>query len=141
MSGQLPDRSTKLTVAKQVLNDFVGGDFAGYDLALRVYGHREKDDCLDSELAVPFGKPEETVGPMRDFVGKVNASGRTPITYSLQEALKDFGSRGGEIILITDGIESCDADPCALIGNGAKAMFGSRSMSSVSVWMKNRKML
>ncbi len=41
--------------------------------------------------------------------------GRTPITYSLQQALTDFGDRAGEIILITDGIESCDADPCALI--------------------------
>lgn len=115
MWGQLPDRSTKLTVAKKVLNDFVGGDFAGFDLALRVYGHRKKDDCLDSELVVPFGKPAEVVQPMRDFVGKVNALGRTPITYSLEKALEDFGSRSGEIILITDGIESCDADPCALI--------------------------
>jgi hypothetical protein len=115
MWGQLPDKSTKLTVAKKVLNDFVGGDFAGFDLALRVYGHRNKDDCLDSELAVPFGKPAEVVQPMRDFVGKVNALGRTPITYSLEKALEDFGSRSGEIILITDGIESCDADPCALI--------------------------
>lgn len=115
MWGQLPDKSTKLTVAKKVLNDFVGGDFAGFDLALRVYGHRQKDDCLDSELAVQFGKSAEVVQPMRDFVGKVNALGRTPITYSLQKALEDFGTRGGEIILITDGIESCDADPCALI--------------------------
>ena len=90
MWGQLPDKSTKLTVAKNFLNHFVGGDFSGYDLALRVYGHREKDDCLDSELAVPFGKPEEVVQPMRDFVGKVNALGRTPITYSLARSIKRF---------------------------------------------------
>ena len=105
----------KLTVAKKVLNEFVGGDFAGLDLAMRVYGHRQKDDCRDSELTVPFGKPEERISPMRDFVAKVNPLGRTPITYSLQEALKDFGNRSGEIILITDGIESCDEDPCSLI--------------------------
>ncbi len=115
MWGQLPDRSTKLNVAKKVLNEFVGGDFAGYDLALRVYGHRHKDDCEDSELVVPFGPPEQVTKPMRDFVAKTNALGRTPITYSLQKALADFGDRAGEIILITDGIESCDADPCALI--------------------------
>ena len=115
MWGQLADRSTKLNVAKKVLNEFVGGDFAGYDLALRVYGHRYKDDCEDSELVVPFGPPEQVTKPMRDFVAKTNALGRTPITYSLQKALADFGDRAGEIILITDGIESCDADPCALI--------------------------
>ncbi len=115
MWGQLPDRSTKLNVAKKVLNEFVGGDFAGYDLALRAYGHRHKDDCEDSELVVPFGPPDQVTQPMRDFVAKTNALGRTPITYSLQRALTDFGDRAGEIILITDGIESCDADPCALI--------------------------
>ncbi len=115
MWGQLPDRSTKLNVAKKVLNEFVGSDFSGYDLALRVYGHRHKDDCEDSELVVPFGPPEQVTKPMRDFVAQTNALGRTPITYSLQKALADFGDRAGEIILITDGIESCDADPCALI--------------------------
>lgn len=115
MWGQLPDRTTKLATAKKVLNEFVGGDFAGYDLALRAYGHRHKDDCEDSELVVPFGPPEQVTKPIRDFVSATNALGRTPITYSLQKALEDFGDRAGEIILITDGIESCDADPCALI--------------------------
>lgn len=115
MWGQLADRSTKLNVAKKVLNEFVGGDFAGYELALRVYGHQHKDDCEDSELVVPFGPAEQVVKPMREFVAKTNALGRTPITYSLQKALADFGDRAGEIILITDGIESCDADPCSLI--------------------------
>jgi len=115
MWGQLPDRSTKLNVAKKVLNEFVGGDFSGYDLAMRVYGHRHKDDCEDSELVVPFGPPDQVTKPMREFVAKTNALGRTPITYSLQQALTDFGDRAGEIILITDGIESCDADPCSLI--------------------------
>jgi len=115
MWGQLPDKTTKLNVAKKVLSEFVGGDFSGYDLALRVYGHRHKDDCEDSELVVPFGPPGEVTKPMRDFVAKTNALGRTPITYSLSKALTDFGDRAGEIILITDGIESCDADPCALI--------------------------
>lgn len=64
---------------------------------------------------MPFGLPDQVTKPMRDIVAKTNALGRTPITYSLQKALTDFGDRSGEIILITDGIESCDADPCALI--------------------------
>ncbi|MEJ2005787.1 MAG: hypothetical protein P8X57_12700, partial [Cyclobacteriaceae bacterium] len=41
--------------------------------------------------------------------------GTTPIAYSLEQAANDFPSSDGYrniIILITDGIESCDGDPC-----------------------------
>ncbi len=115
MWGTLKSGGRKIDVAKKVLSDFIAGDFSGYDIAFRAYGHRKKDDCTDSEMVVPFGNPTVSIQPMRDFVGSISPLGRTPITYSLREALKDFGSRSGEIILITDGIESCDADPCALI--------------------------
>ncbi len=116
MMGQLPDKSRKFTVAKQVLQQFVSGDFTGYELALRVYGHRRKEDCTDSEMLIGFEQAEKVVARMKSEIQRINALGRTPITYSLQEALKDFGDRSGEIILISDGIESCDADPCALVG-------------------------
>jgi hypothetical protein len=115
MLGQLPDRSRKISVAKQVLQQFVAGNFEGYELAFRAYGHRRKEDCTDSQLLIPFGQPTQVVTQMKSAIQGINALGRTPITYSLQEALKDFGDRSGEIILISDGLESCDADPCALV--------------------------
>lgn len=115
MLERLPDKSRKIDVAKKVLKDFVGSDFAGYEIALRVYGHRKREDCVDSELVVPFGPAADVVSPIKEYVDKLKALGRTPITLSFQEALKDFGDRSGEIILISDGIESCNADPCALM--------------------------
>ncbi len=115
MWGELPDKSRKVTVAKQVLQDFVGGDFAGYDLALRVYGHRREGDCRDSELVVPFGSPAQAVGQVQAVMKGLNPLGKTPISYSLRQALDDFGARSGQIILISDGIETCDEDPCALV--------------------------
>ncbi len=115
MWGELPDQSRKVTVAKAVLEDFVAGDFEGYELALRAYGHRRNADCRDSELVVPFGPPEQVVGQVQAFAKDLNPLGKTPITYSLRQALADFGDRPGEIILISDGIETCDEDPCALM--------------------------
>jgi len=115
MWGELPDQSRKVTVAKQVLEDFVAGDFEGYELALRAYGHRRTADCRDSELVVPFGPPEQVVGQVQAFAKDLNPLGKTPISYSLRQALADFGDRPGEIILISDGIETCDEDPCALM--------------------------
>ena len=115
MWGQLPDKSHKVVVAKSVLQDFVAQDFGAKDLALRAYGHRRKGDCRDSQLVVPFGPSSAAVDQVKAFTKDLNPLGKTPITYSLRQALEDFGDRKGEIILITDGIETCDEDPCALV--------------------------
>ena len=115
MWGQLPDKSHKVVVAKEVLQDFVAQDFGEAELALRAYGHRRKGDCRDSELVIPFGPSEAVAGQVRDFMKTLNPLGKTPITYSLRQALADFGEREGAIILITDGLETCDEDPCALM--------------------------
>ena len=115
MWGELPDGSKKVETAKRVLKEFVGGDFTGQDLALRVYGHRRKGDCQDSELLMPFGPPAERVAEMRRAIDSIEPLGKTPITLSLRQALADFGDRPGSIILISDGIETCDDDPCELV--------------------------
>lgn len=115
MWQKLADGAFKIDVAKQVLQDFVAGDFAGYELAFRAYGHRSKGDCRDSELIIQFGAPEKAVAKLKGFMGSVNPMGKTPISFSLREALKDFGDRRGEIILISDGEETCDDDPCTLV--------------------------
>ncbi len=115
MWGELPDRSRKYEVARDVLADFVSGDFPNHDLALRLYGHRSRNSCTDTELAVPFGSPASVAGSLTEIVSTLTPRGKTPITLSLTEALRDFGERSGEIILISDGIETCSADPCALV--------------------------
>ncbi|HEX9652476.1 MAG TPA: hypothetical protein VGA99_02095, partial [bacterium] len=115
MWQKLADGAFKIDVAKQVLQDFVAGDFQGYELAFRAYGHRSKGDCRDSELIVSFGAPEQVLARLKSFMGSINPMGKTPISFSLREALKDFGDRRGEIILISDGEETCDDDPCALV--------------------------
>ncbi|MEO0557100.1 MAG: hypothetical protein AAF170_02835 [Bacteroidota bacterium] len=115
MWGQLPDNSRKVTVAKTVLSDFVRQDFGDTELALRAYGHRREGDCRDSELVVPFGSAETVVPQVETFSESLNPLGKTPIAYSLREALVDMDGRSGEIILITDGNETCDDDPCALV--------------------------
>ena len=115
MWGKLADGSYKIHTAVQVLSDFVQGDFEGKELALRAYGHRREKDCSDSELLVPFGPPEQVIQQFQTAVKNINPKGRTPISRSLRLALEDFGDRKGDIILISDGLETCDEDPCALV--------------------------
>ena len=120
MWGQLADKVHKITAARSVLKEFVSGDFGAKQLALRVYGHRRKGDCSDTELVVPFAPSRSSAGRMQKFVDKINPRGKTPISRSLRAALEDFGDRQGEIILISDGIETCDEDPCELVRDWVK---------------------
>ncbi|MBK6629107.1 MAG: VWA domain-containing protein [Flavobacteriales bacterium] len=90
------------------------------ELALRLYGHQTpiepgKQDCNDTRLEVPFGG--DAIPAMRKVLEGVRCVGTTPIARSLEKAGGDFPEGKGVrniIILITDGIEACDEDPCAV---------------------------
>ncbi len=115
MWGKLDDGSYKIHTARSVLEDFFAQDFGDTALALRAYGHRREGDCSDSELVIPFGQQQDIAPRLEGFLQDVNPQGKTPIHLSLDAALKDFGEKTGDIVLITDGIETCNADPCALM--------------------------
>ena len=115
MWGALPDKTRKYEAARAALTTLVTDGSGMRDIALRMYGHRRKDDCSDSELVVPFGDQAENRDAIVAAMSAVRPTGRTPIDRSLRAALADFGGKSGAIILISDGIESCDADPCALV--------------------------
>jgi Ca-activated chloride channel family protein len=86
-------------------------------MALRVYGHTKTfppQDCDDTELEVSFGYRNGT--SIKERLRAIKPSGTTPIAQSLLECGEDFPDNDGRniIILITDGIEECEGDPCAV---------------------------
>jgi Ca-activated chloride channel family protein len=115
------EKEQKIVVAKRLLSHLVDslGDVPNVELALRAYGHRSpkaKQDCKDTKLEVPFG-PRNQV-QIKEKLKNIFPKGTTPISYSLSMAANDFPKDGGGfrniIILITDGIEECSGDPCAV---------------------------
>ena len=115
MWGELPDKSRKIEAAKGVFNQLDASWFEGREVALRLYGHRRAKDCSDTELVVPFTAGSDIKSRLSKAIEAVSPRGKTPITRSLKQALADFQGKGGEILLISDGIETCDADPCELM--------------------------
>jgi len=108
----------KIIVAKSILTRLLDSlkDFPNVELALRVYGtaNRNKQDCKDSHLEVGFY--DNNADDIKDKVARLQPSGTTPIAYSLTQAAEDFPGSPGKniIILLTDGIEECKGDPCAV---------------------------
>ena len=88
------------------------------EMALRVYGHQSPvppQDCNDTRLEVPF--TPANAPKIRQKLRYLIPKGTTPIAHSLELCIGDFPkceNCRNVIILITDGIEACDGDPCAV---------------------------
>ncbi|MCZ4352826.1 VWA domain-containing protein [Roseovarius aestuarii] len=113
MWGQV-DGTSKIEIARDVLADLVGKWDAGNNLGLVAYGHRRNGDCTDIETMIAPGKVDTS-----SFIATVNAikpMGKTPISAAVQHAadLMAYRDVPATVILISDGVETCNADPCAL---------------------------
>lgn len=115
----------KMDIAKKMLNEFLDSiqkvNNPNLELAFRCYGHqvplRPERSCTDTKLEVPFGK--NNASAIKNKLKQIVPKGTTPIAYTLEQCGNDFPSTTAPnvrniIILITDGIEECDGDPCAV---------------------------
>ncbi len=113
MWGQI-DGKAKIGIARETLGDVLGAVPEASELGLIVYGHRTKGDCGDIELAVPAAKG--TSAAITAFANGISPKGKTPLSAAVRqaaEALK-YTEDKATVILVTDGLETCEADPCAL---------------------------
>ena len=103
---------TKITIAKETLVNLVTNWDEEKQLGLLAYGHRKKGDCRDIETLVPVGKINKA--EMIARVNKINPKGKTPISASIRMAADElkFTEDNATIILISDGKETCNANPC-----------------------------
>lgn len=113
MWGQIEGRA-KLEIAREALGTVLAGMDPATEIGLIAYGHREKGACGDIELVVP--PAAGTAQAITDAANAMKFLGMTPLTDSVRRAAEELKSTEAKatVILITDGIETCEADPCAL---------------------------
>ena len=115
MWGAFSDGTRKYEAGRKALASVAKDRISDRVIAFRAYGHRREGDCRDSELIAPFSSTGDTGSAIVKAANNIRPTGKTPITYSLKEGLKDLDGGPGDILLISDGIETCDADPCELM--------------------------
>jgi len=107
----------RIVVAKEVLTEAVQQHIpAGTPLALRVFGHKQPDACrTDLEIALQPLDPGAAAAKIAS-IQAMNLA-RTPIADSLKAVRSDLKDAGGAaaIVLVTDGEETCEGDPGAVI--------------------------
>ena len=114
MWGQL-DGKTKKEIASDVLSTTVNNLPDNQSIGLMAYGHRKKGDCDDIEFLVDLDNASKS--HITNAVKEMNAIGKTPLARSASMAIKSLkdSKTKATIILITDGIESCDGDICEVV--------------------------
>jgi Ca-activated chloride channel family protein len=108
------DGKTRIEIARDTLGQVLAGVPAELELGFMAYGHRTKGDCTDIEMLV-----EPEAGTADRIVGaamSLNPRGKTPLSDAVRQAAEalQFTEDQATVVLITDGIETCNADPCAL---------------------------
>lgn len=113
MWGQI-DGVSKIEIARDAVGDLLAHWDPKADLGLVAYGHRRAGDCSDIEYVIRVGPVDAAA-----FKAKVDSlvpRGKTPLTEAVRDAAEilNYADVPATVILVSDGIESCKADPCKL---------------------------
>ena len=114
------ESDTKINIARKFLIEMVDSLETRDDvqMAIRIYGHQSPvppQDCNDTKLEVPFA--EHNAHKIRQKLNFVTPKGTTPIAHSLELCGNDFpplSNCRNIVVLITDGVEACEGDPCKI---------------------------
>lgn len=114
MWGQMEGK-TKMAIASDVLSKTIQTLPENQAIGLMAYGHRKKGDCDDVEILVNLENQDKV--SITNPLTKIKPLGRTPLAKSALLAIDQLRAtkQAATIILITDGIESCNGDLCAVV--------------------------
>lgn len=119
MWGQM-DGKTKMEIASSVLSTSLTELPSNQNVGLVAYGHRKKGDCKDVEFLVDVSNG--SASEVSTAIKAIKPLGKTPLAYSATLVINTLraSKEKATIILITDGIESCNGNICDVV-KAAKA--------------------
>ena len=108
------DATSKIEIARDVVSTVLETWPESEHLGLVAYGHRKKGDCGDIETLIRPDKLD--VARFAETIKGINPKGKTPMSDAVVLAAEELKHTENQatVILITDGEETCDADPCAV---------------------------
>lgn len=112
MWGQV-DGVAKVEIARDAFGDLITDWNSNNTRAgLIAYGHRRKGDCSDIEL---LAQPDADAD-IASLVATLKPRGKTPLSDAVQQAadVLKYTEEAATVVLLSDGVETCDADPCAV---------------------------
>lgn len=115
MWGQI-DSVAKIETAKNTLTKLMDDVPADARLGFMTYGTKSKTSCDDVTVLNPLGSDRAAI---KESISTLTPLGKTPIQNSLISGLQilqnsEPADAQKSLILVSDGIETCDGKPCAI---------------------------
>ena len=124
MAGDSGSGYSKIEAARRAMEQVIASlpeDNPNLNVGLRIYGHKGDNSreqkalsCANTELLVPVQGVDKNA--LSTQAKAFKPTGWTPISLALEDAARDLAPGNNArniIILVTDGKETCDRDPCA----------------------------
>jgi len=105
----------KMDIAKQAINDLLKQWPENKSLGIIGFsGKQRKKDCRKIKMLYPVSPFD--LEKAKESIEEINPNGFSPIHHSLEKAASILAeTKGGDILLISDGTESCEnKNPCEL---------------------------
>lgn len=111
---------SKMAIAQRVLGELLSETPADLSVGLMAYGHSVDKDAANAcaDIAVLSGLGAQPAPALANVVKSLAPKGRTPIAGALAASAAAFAGKeedANHVVLISDGVESCDGDPCAAV--------------------------
>lgn len=110
MWGQIGG-TAKIEIARDAIGRMLADWPEGRPLGLMAYGHRREGDCDDIETLLSPGPLDRST--VDAALEDITPRGKTPVGASVRAAANSAG-QNGSVVVVTDGLENCGADLCAL---------------------------
>lgn len=114
MWAQLPEGRSRIEVARDVLSEFMISRDSAAPLGVVAYGHNRRGDCTDIQTISPVQR--QNGAALSAQLRTLMPRGKTPLADALRRAAGEIrpDAKSANIILLTDGLETCGGDPCAV---------------------------
>ena len=113
MWGQINGKA-KIEIARETIKNLLQKWDPKIHLGLSAYGHRKKGDCQDIQTLKPVSPVDKD--SILQAVNTLQPKGKTPLSDAVRLAAKElkYTEDKATVILISDGKETCEANPCEL---------------------------
>ncbi len=111
----------KIDIARETIKKLLSEWDSKVQVGLSAYGHRKKGDCRDIETLFPVGPAQKE--SIMNAVNTLQPKGKTPLSDAVRQAALElkYTENKATVILISDGKETCQADPCE-VGKALEAL-------------------
>lgn len=118
--GLLNNGRTRMDAAKDALRRYVSSvQTSGINMGLMVYGHKGSNAVTDKPISCASAEQLASIGSITSanldtYLNLIKPTGWTPIGLAISNAQANFTGKeqdNNEIMLVTDGDETCDSNP------------------------------